>query len=93
MVVQLVAFTDAESQMPLYVDAMQQAGFARAGDFEPEAWRVVPNRRWYYRVNPTREQARETLLVHRVEASPSAPSTAESSAASSAPNQMVHQPR
>ena len=69
MVVQLVAFTDAATQMPRYLEAMDGAGFARAADLEPDAWRVVPNRRWYYRVNLQREQARETLLVHRLDAS------------------------
>jgi DNA methylase len=66
VVVQLVAFSNVPSQMPLYLAAMEQAGYVRAGDLEPSAWRAVPNRRWYYRVSPEREQAHEILLVHRV---------------------------
>lgn len=66
VVVQLVAFGDASVQMPRYLAAMTGAGYERAVDLEPAAWRDVPNRRWYYRVNPARETAREILLIHRI---------------------------
>lgn len=96
LVVQLVAFTDVTSQMPRYLEAMNRAGFARAEDLEPDAWRVVPNRRWYYRVDPRREQARETLLVHRLEAGHHAsiplsvaPSAAAISSSLSAPSASI----
>ena len=36
-----------------------------AQDLEPEGWRNVPIRRWYYRVQPERGSARERLLVHQ----------------------------
>jgi DNA modification methylase len=96
LVVQLVAFTDVTSQMPRYLEAMHRAGFARAEDLEPDSWRVVPNRRWYYRVDPRREQARETLLVHRLERGPqaskptsAAPSAAAISSSLSAPSASI----
>ena len=63
-IVQLVSFRDAERQLPRYLDAMDRAGYA-ALETTPPALRGVPNRRWYYRVNPDREEAHEYLLVHR----------------------------
>lgn len=65
-VVQLVAFSDADRQLPMYLDAMTMAGYKRRSDYEPNDWRDVPNRRWYYRVHPNREAAREVLLVHQL---------------------------
>lgn len=64
LVLQLIAFSDAEAQLPRYVETMESAGYARREDLEPEGWRDVPNRRWYYRVQPGRGNARERLLVH-----------------------------
>ncbi len=64
VVLQLVAFSNAETQLPRYVETMREAGYSRRSDLEPEGWRNVPNRRWYYRVQPGRGSARERLLVH-----------------------------
>jgi DNA modification methylase len=64
LVLQLVAFSDADTQLPRYLEAMNAAGYSRRADLEPEGWRDVPNRRWYYRVQPGRGSARERLLVH-----------------------------
>lgn len=65
-VVQLLAFADGDRQLPLYLEAMRSAGYSRRSSYEPSGWRDVPNRRWYYRVKPDRETAREVLLVHQV---------------------------
>lgn len=67
--VQLIAFADPERQLPLYLDAMTRAGYVRRPDREPSTWRDVPNRRWYFRVQPDRRGAasREVLLVHQLE--------------------------
>ena len=64
LVLQLVAFTDAETQLPRYLETMAAAGYRHRPDIEPAGWRDVPNRRWYYRVQPTRNLARERLLAH-----------------------------
>ena len=64
LVLQLVAFSDAESQLPRYLETMSQAGYSRHAELEPQGWRDVPNRRWYYRVRPGRGGAKERLLVH-----------------------------
>jgi hypothetical protein len=65
LVVQVVAFASPDSQLPRYLNAMEQAGYASAGDVASPIWRDVPNRRWYFRVRPERGEAREVLLVHR----------------------------
>jgi DNA modification methylase len=70
-VVQLLAFADADRQLPRYLEAMDSAGYSRRSDYEPTGWRDVPNRRWYYRVQPDRAAAREVLLVHQVSESES----------------------
>ena len=64
LVLQLVAFTDAEAQLPRYLETLGEAGFSHRPDLEPEGWRDVPNRRWYYRVQPARGSATERLIVH-----------------------------
>lgn len=61
-VVQLVSFHRPATQMPRYMSAMEVAGYKAVVD-EPVA-RDVPNRRWYYRVDPERGKAQEYLFVH-----------------------------
>lgn len=68
MVVQLVSFSDTDNQLPIYLAAMEAAGFCEdaptiAG--REERWRTVPNRQWYYRIDASRGSARELLLIHR----------------------------
>ena len=66
-VVQLISFSDAAVQMPLYIDAMTQAGFeetSEAGIVSREV-RSVPNRKWYNQRRPCNDASREVLLVHR----------------------------
>ena len=66
-VVQLISFSDAAVQMPLYVDAMTQAGFEETseGGIVSRQVRSVPNRRWYNQRRPCNDASREVLLVHR----------------------------
>jgi DNA methylase len=69
MVVQLVAFADAQSQLPLYLRAMQDAGYRETmlspADRQSRIWRKVPNRKWYSRMRENQDAAREVLLLHR----------------------------
>lgn len=65
-VVQMIAFADEERQLPLYLDAMAEAGYRRRTEYEPADSRQVPNRRWYNRVKPERGGAKERLLVHQL---------------------------
>ncbi len=65
-VVQLVAFARRDTQLPRYLEVMASAGFdLEGGSDDPDQWRSVPNRKWYFRVAPSRPQAAEVLLVHR----------------------------
>lgn len=67
VVVQLVSFSDIDSQLPRFLRAMEEAGF-REDLFTVRnralLWRSVPNRRWYFRVNANRKSASELLLIH-----------------------------
>jgi hypothetical protein len=68
LIVQLVSFSDAESQLPKFLRAMDEAGFqevAPTAARRAERWRIVPNRKWYNRIDATRDSARELLLFHR----------------------------
>lgn len=62
--VQLVSFHEPDGQLPRYLAAMGDAGYDTADQFAVSL-REIPNRRWYYRVNPDRGRAHEYLLIHR----------------------------
>jgi hypothetical protein len=68
LVVQLVAFSDAKSQLPRYLEAMEAAGFAEtipSGEGQNRIWRSVPNRKWYCNVVDKQDASREVVLFHR----------------------------
>jgi hypothetical protein len=70
LVVQLVAFSDPETQYPLYMDAMNAAGYAREelpelGNADSPIIRSVPNRKWYAESKGILPASREYVLVHR----------------------------
>lgn len=67
-VAQLVAFSDTESQLPMFLETMRQAGFEEytpVGQDQTAFWRRVPHRKWYNCLDPSRGPARELLLFHR----------------------------
>ena len=72
-VVQLVAFSDAKSQLPLYLDAMAKAGFKETYSdlLGGGQVRSVPNRKWYNQRRQSSDASREHLLVHRPATDPS----------------------
>ena len=72
VVAQLVGFSRAEEQLPLYLDAMSAAGFAEfkleKGAKQPrreDFWRDVPNRKFYMCLRDAAKQTKEVLLLHR----------------------------
>lgn len=70
LVVQLVAFSDPETQYPLYMDAMNAAGYVREklpelGNANTPIIRSVPNRKWYAESKGALPASREYVLVHR----------------------------
>jgi hypothetical protein len=68
VVVQLVAFSDTDSQLPRYLAAMEAAGFAEreafAISFDGRVWRKVPNRKWYCHNGKEQDSAKEVVLFH-----------------------------
>jgi DNA modification methylase len=67
LIVQLVAFSDAGTQLPRYLEAMKLAGFRECGTSPRPSghriWREVPNRKWYCFAD--QDSAKEVLLFHR----------------------------
>ncbi|GFE52100.1 hypothetical protein So717_38530 [Roseobacter cerasinus] len=68
VVVQMVAFSKPEWQLPQYLEVMENAGFcehdleAMSGD---RIWRDVPNRKWHAARQVNRAGSREVVLIHR----------------------------
>jgi hypothetical protein len=69
-VVQLVAFSDTETQLPRYLDVMARAGYKElqlprlaAGGNNV---RTVPNRKWYAYGQGKSDASKEVLLVHMI---------------------------
>ena len=68
-VVQIVGFSDTNSQLPAYLEAMEQAGFrdVRSSEIGGEPLqRRVANRRWYAKLKGDIDASNEVVLVHRI---------------------------
>ena len=67
-VVQLISFSNTDAQLPLYLEAMEKAGFkeAPAGNFRCGQIRAVPNRKWYNSQRQHNDASRELLLIHQL---------------------------
>lgn len=68
LVVQLVAFSNPESQLRRYLAAMDDAGFTEtipSGEGKNRVWRNVPNRKWYCNIVNKQDASREVVLFHR----------------------------
>ncbi len=68
IIVQMVAFSQPEWQLPKYLEAMQNAGLAEIDhwDKQDRLWRDVPNRKWYAQMQPNQSSSKELVLVHRL---------------------------
>lgn len=71
VVVQMVAFSEPDWQIPKFLDAMTEAGFDEA---TPESlglpvserlWRSVPGRRWFALIQGSLATSQEVVLFHR----------------------------
>lgn len=68
---QLVAFSDPEWQLPLFLEILQECGFNEVFlDDMPHAidgrsWRTVPNRKFYADRKGLTSSSKEVLLIHR----------------------------
>lgn len=67
IIAQLVGFSDSRIQLPLYLKAMQEAGYKEIFPLSEEGkrlWRDVPNRKWYTNIRDRWDSSREVLLFH-----------------------------
>jgi len=67
VIVQMIAFSDTESQLRRYLQNMELAGFSelRASDRRASRiWRDVPNRSWHATLQGRTKSSREVVLVH-----------------------------
>ncbi len=69
--VQLVAFSSPEWQLPLFLDTLRSCGFSEVTSGEQigagnhRVWRTVPNRKFYATHRGTTSSSREVLLIHQ----------------------------
>lgn len=69
-VVQLVGFSEMKSQLPAYLEAMEEAGFRDVGHSEVGdelLQRRVANRKWYAQLKGDIDASNEVVLIHRVQ--------------------------
>jgi hypothetical protein len=70
-VVQMVAFSEPDWQLPRYLEAMSEAGFREekmsisSSDSEGRVWRSVPGRKWYASQMGATGGSREVVLFHK----------------------------
>lgn len=69
-IVQMVAFSDASWQLPLYMEMMSDSGFKEVGvaatnSPDGRLWREVPNRKWYT-ANTKKTGTKEVVLFHKL---------------------------
>ena len=64
VMVQMVAFSNPQTQLTRYLDNMVLAGFEEIVD-GARIWRDVPNRKWHANFKGRINSSREVVLVHR----------------------------
>ncbi len=71
VVVQMLAFSEPASQLPMYLATMEAAGLTEtflpslAGERDGRLWRSVPNRKWYSDQRGDTPASQEVVLFHR----------------------------
>ena len=71
IVVQIIAFSEQDWQLPRYLETMQEAGLQEMflpmlqGKRDGRLWRSVPGRRWYSDQRGETPGSREVVLIHR----------------------------
>jgi DNA modification methylase len=73
LIVQLVAFSEPDWQLPRYIATMQEAGFSEvkiecnpAVKIEGRLWRAIPGRKWYANKRGEIPPSKEVMLLHRL---------------------------
>ena len=69
-IVQLVAFSNIDWQLPKYLEVMERCGLVEIQPWkitkgDGRLWRSVPNRKWYAHQKPNLPSAREVVLAHK----------------------------
>jgi hypothetical protein len=67
VVVQMIAFSDPDVHLPLYLANMQTAGFREATvsrSTTDRIWRDVPGRKWHAAMKGQTHSSREVVLIH-----------------------------
>lgn len=70
-VVQMVAFSEPDWQLPRYLEVMSESGLKELRPWDLDVpgdgrlWREVPNRKWHARQKEHAPGAREVVLIHR----------------------------
>jgi hypothetical protein len=71
VVVQMLAFSDPNWQLPRYLEVMEEAGLSEGflpgleSELDGRLWRTVPNRRWYSDQRGETPGSHEVVLIHR----------------------------
>lgn len=65
MVVQVLAFSQIDWQLPKYLQTMEDAGFKEILP-DDRIWRDVPNRKWYAQQKGNTSSSREVILFHKM---------------------------
>jgi hypothetical protein len=66
LIIQMLAFSEPEWQLPRYLEAMKAAGLKEELIGEPRIWRDVPNRKWYAQKQGNTASSKEVVLFHRL---------------------------
>lgn len=72
LVVQMVAFSEPEWQLPRYLETMEDAGFCECfadevnDSIDNRLWRSVPNRKWYAGLKGATPSSNEVVLFHKL---------------------------
>jgi hypothetical protein len=69
-VVQLIGFSDATTQLPIYLACMRAAGLESCEMQGDSLVRRVPNRKWYAKLQGSVDASTEFLLIHRLSKPP-----------------------
>lgn len=68
IIVQMVAFSEPEWQLPKYLEVMETSGLKEVQPHaagEERIWRDVPNRKWHAERQESRSGSREVVLFHK----------------------------
>jgi hypothetical protein len=65
LLVQLIGFADVPMQLPMYLAAMEKAGFVEDAPDDGRLTRRVANRKWYAKHKGATPSSNEVLLFHR----------------------------